>query len=92
MTEQFAFLVLIAGGSHMYSILTAIQQETIKMTYDDMKKIPGADSTAIQHAGTCVQTSVHQTPDEQSTMIRNLILSRQEVLRIWGFLFLIWKV
>lgn len=92
MIEQFAFSVLIAGGSHMYSSLTAIQQETIKMTYDDMRKIPGADSTAIQHVGTCVQTSAHQTPDERNTMIRNLVLPRQKGLRIWGVLFLIWKV
>lgn len=62
------------------------------MTYDDIRKIPGADSTVIQHVGTCVQTSAHQTPDEQTTMIKKSVLSRQEVLRIWGGLFLIWKV
>lgn len=46
-----------------------------------MRKIPGADSIAIQRVGTCV----HQIANEQSMVIRNLVLSPQEVLGLGGF-------
>ena len=52
-----------------------------------MRKIPGADSIAIQRVATCV----HEIADKRSTMIRNLVLSRREVVGVLVF-FLIWKV
>lgn len=69
-----------------YSIIIAIWKETIKITYEEMRKISGADLVTIQYVATCV----YHIADKPGTVMKNLVLSRQEAFGI--FLFLAWEI
>lgn len=87
MRDDQSICILSAGSRRRPQgtlIIIAIWQENIKT-----RKMPGADSIAVQSLGTCI----HQIADEQSTVIRNLVQSKQEVLGVFLLVvFLIWKV